>query len=169
MNNLVLRNIGRFVLLVLLQVLVLNNVYLGPYVMPALYVLFVLMLPTSMGRIPMLLCAFGTGLVVDMMGNVLGFHALSCLVLAMGRIMFANRILTHGEPIEVETPSIFSVSTQRFIGYLLLMLALFYLVFFTIDQFGFRSFGGVLLSVVCSTLVTTLMAVLYQFIFKMKD
>ena len=65
MNNLVWRNIGRFLLLTLMQLLILNNVYLGGYVMPMLYVLFILMLPTSTGRIPMLLIAFGTGLLMD--------------------------------------------------------------------------------------------------------
>ena len=60
MNRLVWRNIGRFVLLMLLQLLVLNNVYLGGYVMPMLYVLFILMLPTSVGRVPLRLTAFGT-------------------------------------------------------------------------------------------------------------
>ena len=47
MNNLVWRNIGRFLLLMLLQLFVLNNVYLGAYVMPMLYLLFILMLPSS--------------------------------------------------------------------------------------------------------------------------
>ena len=46
MNNLIWRNLGRFALLMALQLLVLNYVYLGGYVMPLLYVLFILMLPT---------------------------------------------------------------------------------------------------------------------------
>ena len=45
------------------------------------------------------------------------------------------------------------------------MLGAFYLVFYTAELFGFRGFGGVLLATVCSTLVTTLLAVLYQVIF----
>ena len=82
MNSLVWRNIGRFVLLMLLQLLVLNYVYLGGYIIPMLYVLFLLMLPTSMGRIPMLLVAFGTGLLIDIMSGVLGFHTLACTTVA---------------------------------------------------------------------------------------
>ena len=97
MNSLVWRNIGRFVLLTLLQLLVLNNVYLGGYVMPLLYVLFILMLPTSTGRVPMLLMAFGMGLLMDIMAGSLGFHALACTIVAMMRITFADRILTRGE------------------------------------------------------------------------
>lgn len=165
MNKTVWRIIGRFVLLMALQLLVLNYVYLGGYVMPMLYVLFILMLPTGMRRIPLLLIAFGTGLLVDVMSNMLGFHALACTVVAMLRIWFADRILTRGEPVTITTPSIYSVTPQYFVTYLVLMLAAFYLVFYTAELFGFRGFGGVLLATVCSTLVTALLAVLYQYVF----
>ena len=165
MNKLVWRNIGRFALLMLIQLLVLNHVYLGGYVMPMLYVLFVLMLPTGMKRIPLLLIAFGTGLLMDVMSNALGFHALACTVLAMMRIWFADRILTRGEPVTIQTPSVYSVTPQYFISYLMLMLAAFYLVFFTAEMFGFRGFGGVLLATICSTIVTTILMVLYQLVF----
>ena len=169
MNMRIWRIIGRFVLLMAIQLVVLNHVYLGGYVMPMLYVLFVLMLPTDMGRIPMLLTAFGTGFLVDVMNNMLGFHALACTLLAMIRILFADRILTRGEPVTIEVPSIYTVTPQYFISYLMLMLGMFYLVFFTVELFGFRSFGGVVLATVASTVVTTLMAVLYQYIFLRKE
>lgn len=169
MNKIVWHNIGRFVLLMLMQLLVLNYVYLGPYIMPMLYVLFILMLPTNTGRIPMLLIAFGTGLLVDIMSGMLGFHALACTVLAMLRIWFADRILTRGEPVVVATPSIRSVTPQYFISYLLLMLAVFYFIFFAAELWGFRGFGGVLLSTILSTLFTTLLAVFYQAVFIKKE
>ena len=165
MNRLVWRNIGRFVLLMLLQLLVLNNVYLGGYVMPMLYVLFILMLPTSMGRVSLLLTAFGTGLVVDIMAGALGFHALACTVVAMMRITFADRILTRGENVTIETPSVFSVTPQYFISYLLLLTGAFYLVFYSVELFSFRGLGEVLLATVCSTVVTSLLVILYQYAF----
>ena len=47
MNKKTWRIIGRFALLILIQLLVLNQVYLGSYVMPMLYLLAILMLPTD--------------------------------------------------------------------------------------------------------------------------
>ena len=169
MSNVVWRNIGRFVLLVAIQLLVLNYVYLGSYVMPMLYVLFILMLPTDTGRIPMLLISFGTGLLMDIMAGSLGFHALACTVVAMLRIWFADRILTRGEPVVINRPSIYSVTPQYFIAYLMLMLGAFYLVFYTTELFGFRGFGRLLLATVASTVVTAMLAVLYQLIFLKKE
>lgn len=169
MSNVVWRNIGRFALLVAIQLLVLNYVYLGSYVMPMLYVLFILMLPTDTGRIPMLLISFGTGLLMDIMAGSLGFHALACTVVAMLRIWFADRILTRGEPVVINRPSIYSVTPQYFIAYLMLMLGAFYLVFYTTELFGFRGFGRLLLATVASTVVTAMLAVLYQLIFLKKE
>lgn len=169
MSKLVWRNIGRFALLMLLQLLVLNHVYLGGYIMPMLYLLFIIMLPTDTPRIPLLLMAFGTGLLVDLMNNMLGFHALACIVMAMMRILYADRILTRGEPVTLSIPSIYSSSPLHFISYLMLLLGIFYLVFFTVEMWGFRSFGSMLLATICSTLATSLLAVLYQFIFLKKE
>ena len=169
MNNTLWRNIGRFALLMAIQLLVLNYVYLGGYVMPMLYVLFILMLPTDTKRIPMLLIAFLTGLTADIMSGALGFQALACTVVAMLRIWFADRILTRGEPVIISRPSIYSVTPQYFITYLLLMLGVFYLVFYTSELFGFRGFGGVLRSTICSTIFTATLAVLYQLIFLKKE
>lgn len=170
MNKQVWRNIGRFVLLMAFQLLVLNNVYLGGYVLPMIFVLFILMLPTGMRRIPLLLIAFGTGLTMDLMSNVLGFHALACTVVAMMRIWYADRILTRGEPVTITTPSVRSVTPQYFISYLLLMYASYYIVYFTSELFGSRGLGDMLLATLLSTLASTLLAVLYQLLFlKKKD
>lgn len=169
MNKNLWRTIGRFVLLLLIQLLVLNNVYLSAYVMPMLYLLAILMLPTDIKRIPLLLIAFSTGLLVDIMNNMPGFQSLACTVVAMMRILFADRILTRGEPATISTPSIYSVSPQYFVSYLLILLAAFYLVFFSVDQFGFLRFGDLLLATAASTLTTALLAVLYQFIFLKKE
>ena len=162
MNKLVLKNIGRFALLMALQLLVLNYVYMGGYVMPMLYVLFLLMLPTGMGRIKMLTIAFGTGLLVDVMNNMLGFNALACTVVAMARILFADRMLTRNEPVVITNPSVYNVSPQHFVGYLLLMYGLFFGVFYMVELFGFRHLGSMLLATICSTVVCTLLAVSYQ-------
>lgn len=169
MNKLVWRNVGRLVLLLAIQVLILNQVYLGGYVMPMLYVLFVLMLPTGMKRIPLLLTAFGVGLLMDVLSNALGFHALSCTVVAMLRIWFADRLLTRGEPVTIERPSVYSVTLQYFIFYLLLMLGAFYFVFYSVELFGAKGFWGVVWATICSTVVTALLAVFYQLVFLKRE
>ena len=97
MNNIVWKNIGRFVLLMALQLLVLNYVYLGGYVMPMLYVLFILMLPTYCDKLLLLSLAFLSGLCVDIFSNTLGFHTFAATLIGFMRIIFADRIITQND------------------------------------------------------------------------
>jgi len=69
MNNPWIKYPLRFALLVLLQVLVLNNINLGGYIHPYIYILFILLLPVSMNKNLVLFIAFFTGLTVDYFGR----------------------------------------------------------------------------------------------------
>ena len=77
-----LRYILIFILLLLIQLLVLNNINLGGYINPYVYLLFILLLPYGTPRWVLLLVGFFTGLVVDYFSNTLGLHASATLILA---------------------------------------------------------------------------------------
>lgn len=164
-QNIVFKNFLRLILLLTLQILILNNVYLTGWVAPMLFVLFVLMLPTQTPRNLMLLIAFVVGLVVDISSNVLGPCAAACTLVAFCRITFADRILTRGEDVVVGTPSIHSVGFQSFSVYSLLLLTIFFLLYFLLMIFSLHDLGHILLSTVASTGVTWLLVVLYQWMF----
>ena len=164
-TSMILRNVGRWVLLVLLQVLVLNNVYLGGYINPFIYVLFILVLPTGINKLLMLSLAFCSGLVVDVFCNMLGFHAFACTLVAFARVTFADRILTRDDPVVIETPSIFTVATQTYIGFMLLLLFIYNVVYFMMVVFEWQDWWRILLLSMMSTLVSGVMCVLYQLVF----
>lgn len=167
--NLVIRNIARCLLLVLLQVLVLNNIYLGGYITPYLYILFVLMLPTSLPKPVTLLIAFATGLTVDMFSNLMGLHAFAATMVAFCRVTFADRILTRGDSVTIDTPSVYSVSLSPALFYLLLMLFVYNMAYFLLVYFSFHDMLRILLSATLSTLVVGVLSVLYQSIFTPKE
>ncbi|KWW30636.1 MAG: rod shape-determining protein mred [bacterium P3] len=164
-SRLILQNIVRFAVLTLVQILILNNINISGYAIPYLYLLFILMLPTGMGKIAMLLAAFVCGLAIDVFSNMLGFHTFSCTMVAFARILFADRILTRNEPVVISTPSIYTVKTQYFIGYLLVLTAIFYLTFFSLELFDSHGFWRLLLSITLSTLLTVVLALISQILF----
>jgi len=167
-SNIIFRNIGRFVLLMLMQLLVFNNVYLGGYINPCIYLLFVAMLPTNTGRIATLLIAFGSGLCVDLFSNMPGFHTAACTLVGFIRVIWADKILLHDNEDAIETPSIYSVSYQQFSIYLLLLLAAYYLAYYLLVDFSLRGLPADLLSTLLSSLVTFVLAILYQTLFLRK-
>jgi rod shape-determining protein MreD len=68
MINNIITSILRFVVLILVQVLILNNIHLGGYINPYLYVLFILLLPIETPKWAVLILAFFLGLGVDIYG-----------------------------------------------------------------------------------------------------
>ena len=164
-KKLIANNILRFIVLMLAQVLVFNNVNLSGFAIPYIYILFVLMLPTNIGRIPMLLLAFAAGLTEDIFCNMLGFHTFACVLVAMCRILMADRILTCNEEVVISTPSIYSVKTQYFVAYLLILTSLFNFTLFALELFDSHGFWKLILVTLLSTLLTSTLVVLMQMIF----
>ncbi len=165
MNNIVIQNIVRFVGLMLLQVLVLNNIYLGQFINPYLYVLFVLMLPSSLAPVWMLLIAFVSGLCVDVFSNVLGLHAAACTLVAFFRIVFADKILTRGDDVVIDTPSIYSVAPQQFAFYLFVLLLIYNVAYYLLEDFTFSGWWRLFISALLSTAVVWCLSMLFQVMF----
>lgn len=163
MNSaLIFRNIGRFVLLMSLQLLVFNNIYLGGYINPCIYILFIAMLPTNTGKIPTMIIAFFMGLMVDISVNMLGFHAFAATFAAFLRGQWLDKIILRDNVETVDTPSIRSVPYQAFSLYLLLIMFIFFVVYYSLLYFNLRDVLSVLVASVLSTAVSWLLAILYQ-------
>ena len=161
-TKLLFRNVGRFVLLMLIQVLVLNNVYLGGYINPCLYLLIVAMLPTDLGKIATLIVAFATGLTADVFTNMLGFNAFACTAMGFVKVVWADKILLRDSDDAIETPNIYSVAYQQYMVYLFVLLFTFFVLYYLLMTFSFHNFVDTLISAVLSTVVTWVLAILYQ-------
>src|ERR1700739_3319163 len=81
----VLKNIGRFIILVLLQVLIVKNINLGRYFIFFPYVLFILLLPFNTPKPLVLFASFVLGLCIDAFYNTQGMHASACVLMAFAR------------------------------------------------------------------------------------
>lgn len=168
MQKLVIVNILRIIALLILQILLLSYVYLGGYVIPIIYVLAVLMLPTGMNKVYLLLIAFAMGFAVDIFCNVPGLHAFSCTMMAFARELFGNRILKGIDPEEIEEPSILTVPFQQYAGYIFLMVFVFCFSYFMVEAFSFHQFWQTLLAMLASTAATWVVCMLSQFLFTRK-
>ncbi|HRE96529.1 MAG TPA: rod shape-determining protein MreD, partial [Flavobacteriales bacterium] len=68
----------RGIFLLLLQGLVLNNLPLGTYFQPYLYVMFIILLPFETPNWMILPLSFFYGLILDSFTNTYGLHASAC-------------------------------------------------------------------------------------------
>lgn len=163
-SKLIINNILRFILLIALQVLVLNHVYLGIEVSPVVYILFILMLPTNCNKLMMIFLAFLAGLCVDIFSNTLGFHTFAATLIGFLRVTFANRMVNQDDK-AVETPSLRSVGMKQFSFYTLILTAIYCFTYQMLEAFDFAEILSVLLLTVVNTIITYLLILLLQYLF----
>lgn len=164
MINLVLRNIIRFVFLVFLQVLILNNINLGGYINPYFYVLFILMLPFETPKWLLLMSAFLLGLSVDMFSDTAGLHASACVFMAYCRPYILNVVSSKQEYELGIRPTIRDLGFNWFFSYSLILVSIHHLLLFYLEVFGFGEFFHTLLRSLLSIVFTMILLILSQYL-----
>lgn len=157
--------IGRFIVLVATQVLLIDHIDMGGYIHPPLYILFILLLPFDVPKWLLLVSAFLLGLSVDTFSNSAGLHAAASVFIAFTRPFV---IKTVGAPAEYEghlNPGIPDMGIRWFTAYSLVMIVLHQLALSLLESFNFVELGLILLKVILSSLVSLILIVLVEYLF----
>lgn len=152
----ILQNIFRFILLVLLQVLVLNNVQFLGYINPYLYILFILSLPVHTPRGFSLILAFALGLTIDTFSNTMGMHAFAAVLIAFLR-NGVIKLFTSLEDGNNPTPSFYTFGVSAYVKYVVLMVFIHHSALFFLEAFSFSNFWFSLAKIILSSIVTILL------------
>ncbi len=155
----------RFLILVGLQVLVLNNLQLGGFINPFLYVLFLLTLPVRIPKGLLLVVALATGLVIDMFMNTMGMHAAACLLVGYLRPGWLKITAPRDGYDADAVPGIKKFGFKWFIVYASVMVLSHHLFLFYIEVFRFSEFFSTFLRVILSSIVTLLLIIISQYLF----
>ena len=161
----VLKNIGRFTVLVLLQVLIIKNINLGRYFIFFPYVLFILLLPFNTPKPLTLVLAFILGLSIDMFYDTQGMHASACLTMAFVRSFVLELFAPREGYDEQLKPTITYMGVGWFSSYAVILILIHHFVLFYIEAFTFHEFFRTLLRVLGSTVATFAFIYLMQFLF----
>jgi len=154
MINSILRFGLIFILLIMFQVLLFNNIQFSGYVNPYVYVMFILLLPVEIPAWLLLLLSFLSGAVIDYFSGSPGMHS-SATVLAGFVRPYVLRVISPRDGYDPNSdPSMITYGLRWFLIYTLLIVlvhhtALFYLEVFRLSEF-FRTFLRVLFSSVFS-------------------
>jgi hypothetical protein len=160
--NLLIKNIIRFLLILAVQLVVLNNIPpLHQFIVPYFYYVFILWLPFRITRTALLFVAFAVGYWVDIFYKTPGLHLAASLLIAYLRPAFIQ-LLMPKEATEWgnEEPSIKTMGQVPYITYIIIMTLVhhFYLILLEWLQFGsFLYFTGKLIgTTVVSLLLVTI-------------
>ena len=158
-------NLLRFMVLVLLQVLVLDHLDVANgYMVPYLYVLFLLMLPFELPEWTTLPIGAATGLVLDTFSSTPGMHMSACVVMMFARIQLL-RLLAPREGYEYGMrPTIPAMGITWFITYAGVLILVHHLWLFFVELFRFERFFSTFFRAVLSGVFTLVLVLLAQFL-----
>lgn len=158
------RNILRFIVLVLLQVWVLNNIQFSGFVNPYMYVLFILLLPFETPGWMVLILSFFLGVTVDMFTDTIGMHASASVFMGFLR-SYVLQSISPRDGYETGTfPRVYYYGFVWFLKYSILLVFLHHLFLFSIEVFNFKTYHLVLLRTILSTIFSSILILLSQYL-----
>ena len=155
MNSVLYSNILRYVLLVGIQVLILNNINFLGYINPYVYILFIILFPIKNTRVFFLLLSFLMGLTIDIFSDSGGIHAAACVTIAYARPIFLK--FCFGTIYEYQNIKFDNVDFGSKLLYISLLTVTHHLILFSLEIFN--------ISKVILTLQKTLFSSIFTIIF----
>ena len=157
-----------FILLILLQVLLFNNIQFSGYVNPYVYLMFILLLPVEIPSWLLLLLSFLTGFTIDLFCESPGMHT-SATVFAGFVRPYILRIIAPRDGFESgQVPSIENYGFRWFLTYALIMVLIHHTTLFYLEVFRFTNFFRTMLRVLLSSLFSVTFIVFLEYYRKPK-
>lgn len=157
--------LSKFIILLLLQILVVNNIVLSAYINPFIYISFLMLLPVNLKAWQALVIAFVTGAVVDTFSSTPGLHIAASLALSYVRIHYLRFATTKEDTESNIRPSMSKKGVVWFTFYCFIMTFTHHTVLFFLEIYGFSEFFSTLFRIFMSTLVSVLLIIIGQLLF----
>ena len=165
MTTEILKNIARFILLVLMQVLLVQNINLTTYVILLPYVLLIIMLPFETPKLVVLFTAFALGASIDYFYDSSGLHASACTIMGFARYYVLKYIAPREGYDAGVQPTIEDMGLAWFLRYAGTLIIIHHFFLFYLEVFRFSEFFRTLLRVMLSSVGTFGLIYLIQFLF----
>lgn len=167
MNSIFSIHTVRFIILVIFQVLILNNINFLGYINPYIYILFIALFPIRNNRIILILLSFLIGLTIDLFLDTGGIHAAACVFVAYARPVLLKTAF--GTIYEHQSIKFNSVDFGSKLTYFTLLTVLHHLVLFSLEIFSFSKILFVVQKTLFSSIFTILLSVIITIIFSRKS
>ena len=154
-------NIGKFLILVLVQVLIFSRIHLFGYATACIYPIFILKLPRHTSVNALLVWSFLFGITVDMFCDTPGINAAAATAMGFARNTFLAAFTHKGLPDDF-IPGAQSIKWGSYLVYSLMCIVLFFSVLFLLELFTIDQMAPLLISTASSTLLTMLFVIVAE-------
>lgn len=164
----IIKNIFRFVFLILLQVVIVQNIHLGTYIILLPYVLAIILLPFETPKMLLLFVSFLTGVAIDYFFDSSGLHASACTLLGFSRY-YVLKFISPREGYEAGVqPNVDDMGLAWFLRYAGTLILIHHFYFFFLEVFRFSEFFQTFLRALLSSIGTFGFIYMLQFLFYYK-
>ena len=140
----------RWVLIILLQVLLFNNLQLYGLCQPQVYILLLLMMPITYPHWADMLIGFAVGLLMDVLCNSVGIQTAACVLLMFVRKPLIAYLVQEHERLNSEINWL-TISHEAFMTYIITLVVLHQTTVSMLSAWNFHHFGMTLLQIIISS------------------
>ena len=157
----IVRKIAFFVIVVLVQVLICNNIHLFDYAMPLIYVYFLMLFRRDYPRWGILLWCFCLGLTIDAFSNTPGVASASATLIGfLQPYIFAPFI--QRDSLDDMMPDMRTMGFSKFAIYSLMIVLIYCIVFYSLEMFSFFNWMEWLFSIGGSAALTYILILVIE-------
>ncbi len=147
-----------FLVLVLSQIFLLDNISLSVFFHPMIYIAFIIMLPLDLKPLWVLLLSTLLGLTVDMLTGMHGLNVIATTATGFLRPLMLRMAVGHTTATDDSVPALHRLSTKHLAWYIILMVTLHSILFFMLESLSLSHLPYTLLRLVLSASTASLMS-----------
>jgi rod shape-determining protein MreD len=155
------KQIGRYVVVMLLQVLLFDQLQLLGICHPYIYILCLLMMPITLPHSADMIIGAVAGLIMDIFCNSLGIHMASCILIMFIRPYLIGSIVNDKDRLN-EQISLRAIGLEALLKYVIILVLLHHLTLFSLAAWSWHHIGFVLLETVVSSAITIAVIIGYN-------
>lgn len=166
-NKEIFINILRFIILILIQVFILNNINFLGFINPYLYLLFILIFPFKGNKTLLIFLSFLLGLSIDIFGDSGGIHAAASVFIAFIRPLFLK--FSFGVSYEYDTIKLSKSDFVKRLIYITLMVVTHHFILFSLEIFNTDHILLILKSTLFSSIFSIVLLITTMSLFSRKS
>ena len=147
------KQIGRYIVVMLLQVLLFDQLQLWGVCHPYIYILCLLMMPITLPHSVDMLIGAAAGIIMDVFCNSLGIHTAACILLMFIRPYLLGWIVNDKDRLN-EQISVRAIGMEAMIKYVVILVVIHHLTVFSLAAWSWSHIGFVLLETLISSFIT---------------
>jgi hypothetical protein len=155
----------RFVLFLIAQALLFNQLEIGLGIQAMVYPLFILLLPYNLNIFIAMLVAFALGFGIDSISNTYGLHASSAVLIAYLRPTIFKTFEPRDGYENTQELNMYEMNSTWLLSVFGLMLLIHHFWFFTLELFKFNELGFILQKTILSVPISLMICIVIQVIF----